>query len=69
MAQMLPTRTFPMSSRLPPWAVWSIVVPLVLLSPVIAFLMAMAVEIGTVAVLDVGGPLLVVLGAGLGTLL
>jgi hypothetical protein len=30
---------------LPTWAVWSIVVPLVLLSPVIAFQIALAAEI------------------------
>jgi hypothetical protein len=32
-------------SSLPPWAIWQIVVPLVLLSPVIAFLLALTAEI------------------------
>jgi hypothetical protein len=41
---------------LPTWAVWSIVVPLVLLSPVIAFLLALAAEIAVWAVVDAGAP-------------
>ncbi len=32
-------------NSLPTWAVWSIVVPLVLLSPIIAFFLALAAEI------------------------
>jgi hypothetical protein len=32
-------------SSIPTWAVWAIVVPLVLLSPVLAFLLAIAAEI------------------------
>jgi hypothetical protein len=34
---------------LPTWAVWSIVVPLVLLSPVIALLLALAAEVMVLA--------------------
>jgi hypothetical protein len=43
-------------SSLPTWAVWSIVVPLVLLSPVIAFLLALAAEMLVWAVVDAGAP-------------
>jgi hypothetical protein len=43
MAQVLPMRVFPMSN-LPTWAVWSIVVPLLLLSPVIMSLLAVTIE-------------------------
>ena len=55
-------------SRLPTWAVWSIFVPLVLLSPVIAFLMAMVVEMLIWTVVDEGAPAAVVLGAAAGGL-
>ena len=55
-------------SNLPTWAVWSIVVPLVLLSPVIAFLLAMAAEILVFALVDAGAPGLVLLGGGVGSL-
>jgi hypothetical protein len=51
-------------SSLPTWAVWSIVVPLVLLSPVIAFLLAIMAEILVFALVDAGAPALVLLGAG-----
>lgn len=49
---------------LPTWAVWSIVVPLVLLSPVIAFLLAITAEILVFALVDAGAPALVILSAG-----
>jgi hypothetical protein len=51
-------------SRLPPWAVWSIVVPLVLLSPVIMFLLAVTIESLIWALVDAGAPALVLIGAG-----
>ena len=41
-------------SNLLSWALWSIVVPLALLSPVIAFLLALAVEALICAMLDAG---------------
>jgi hypothetical protein len=56
-------------SSLPTWAVWSIVVPLVLLSPVIAFLLALAAEILVFAIVDAGAPAVMLVGAGLGGLL
>lgn len=62
----VPRRGSSPMSRLPTWAAWSIGLPLVLLSPVIALLLAIAVEIAIVAVFDDGAPLLVVLGAGAG---
>jgi hypothetical protein len=52
---------------LPTWAVWGVVVPCVVLSPVIAFLLAMAAEIAICAVVDAGAPALLALiitGAG-----
>ena len=54
---------------LPTWAVWSIVVPLVLMSPVIVLLLAMAVEIPVFALVDGGARALVLVGAGAGGLL
>ena len=56
-------------SSLPTWAVWSIVVPCALLSPVIAFFLAIAVEIVVGSLVDAGAPALLVVGAGAGTLL
>jgi hypothetical protein len=55
-------------SSLPTWAAWSIAVPLVLLTPVIAFLLALAAEILVVALVDARAPALVLLGAGVGGL-
>jgi ABC-type transport system involved in cytochrome c biogenesis permease component len=49
---------------LPTWAIWTIVVPLVLLSPVIAFLLGMATEIVICGLWDAGTPGLVLFGAG-----
>ena len=45
----------PMSS-LPTWAVWGVVVPLVLLSPVIALMLAIAGEGLICAMFDAGAP-------------
>jgi hypothetical protein len=42
-------------SSLPTWAIWLVAVPLVLLSPVIALSLALAVEIAVYAFID-GGP-------------
>jgi hypothetical protein len=53
---------------LPTWAVWSIVMALVLLSPVIAFLLALAVEILICALVDEGAPVALVFGAAGGGL-
>ncbi len=55
-------------SSIPTWAVWVIVVPLVLLSPVVAFLLAIAAEILIWTVVDIGAPAIVVLGIGAGGL-
>lgn len=55
--------------NLPTWAVWAIVVPLVLLSPVIAFFLAMAAEIVIGALVDAGAPALFLLAGGAGGLL
>lgn len=52
-------------SSFPTWAIWSIVVPLVLLSPVIAFLLAMSAEILVFALVDAGAMARVLLGVGL----
>ncbi len=52
-------------SSIPTWAVWTIVVPLVLFSPVIAFLLAIAVEILICSLVDIGAPAFVLLGAGI----
>jgi hypothetical protein len=49
-------------SSLPTWAVWLIVVPLVLRSPVIAFLLAIAVEMLAWGMVDTGVPRLVLVG-------
>lgn len=51
--------------RLPTWAVWSIVLPLVLLSPIIAFFLAIAAEIVIGGLIDAGAPGLVLAAAGL----
>jgi hypothetical protein len=51
-------------NSLPTWAVWSIVLPLVLLSPVLALLLALSVEAMVVAMYDAPVPVGVVLGAG-----
>ena len=48
----------------PALAVWSIVVPLVLLSPVIMLLLAVTIESLIWALVDAGAPALVLLGAG-----
>jgi len=55
-------------SSVPAWAVWSIIVPCVLLSPVIAFSLAIAAEIMIGALVDAGPPALALLGAGVGGL-
>lgn len=56
-------------SSLPTWAVWSIVVPLVLLSPLIAFILAVAIESLIWALVDAGAPALVLVGAGVSGLI
>jgi ABC-type transport system involved in cytochrome c biogenesis permease component len=56
-------------SSIPTWAGWSIVVPLILLSPIIALLLTLATEIVIVCLVDVGAPAFVLLGAGVGGLL
>jgi hypothetical protein len=50
-------------SGLPIWAAWSIVVPLILLSPIIAFLLALAAEIVVCAFVDAGVPIWAMLSA------
>ena len=52
---------------LPTRAVWGVVVPCVLLSPVIAFLLAIAIEIVVSSLVDAGAPAflaLIIAGAG-----
>jgi hypothetical protein len=52
---------------LPAWAMWGVVVPCVLLSPVIAILLAIAIEILIGCLMDAGAPALLALiiaGAG-----
>ncbi|MBV8772730.1 MAG: hypothetical protein JO166_10455 [Deltaproteobacteria bacterium] len=56
-------------SSLPAWAAWSIVVPLVLLSPVVGLLLAFAAEILIVSMMDIGAPAVALVGAGAGGLL
>jgi hypothetical protein len=56
-------------STLPTWAIWSIVVPLVLFSPVIAFFLALAAGLVFASVWDAGAPALVPLGTGIGGLM
>jgi hypothetical protein len=51
------------------WAGWSIFVLCALLSPVIAFLLLIAVEIVLGSVIDAGTPALVLVGAGTSGLL
>jgi hypothetical protein len=58
-----------MRNALPPWAVYSIVVPLVLLSPVIAFLLAIVAETVIGCLIDAGTRAWIVLGAGIGGLI
>jgi hypothetical protein len=53
----------------PTWVVWSIVVPLMLLSPVIALLLALAAEILIVCLADAGASAFVLVEAGLDGLL
>ncbi len=56
-------------NSLPTWAVWGVVVPLVLLSPVIMFLLAVTIESLIWALVDAGASALVVIGAGAAGLL
>jgi hypothetical protein len=56
-------------NSLPTGAVWGVVVPLLLLSPVIMFLLAVTIESLIWASVDAGAPALVLLGAGAGGLL
>lgn len=56
-------------NSLPTWAVWGVVVPLVLLSPVIMFLLAVTIESLIWALVDAGAPTLTLLGVGVGGLL
>jgi nitrate reductase gamma subunit len=56
-------------SNLPTWAVWSVVVPLLLLSPVIMLLLAVTIESLIWAAVDAGAPALVLLAAGVSGLL
>ena len=58
--------TFLMSS-VPTWAIWLIIVPCVLLSPALAFLLAIAIEILIGCLMDAGAPALlalIIVGAG-----
>ncbi len=53
--------------NLPTWAVWGVVVPCVVLSPVIAFLLANAIEIIIGCLVDAGAPALfalIIVGVG-----
>jgi membrane protein YdbS with pleckstrin-like domain len=43
-------------SSLPTWAVWGVIVPLVLLSPVIALLLALATDAVVCEIVDAGAP-------------
>jgi hypothetical protein len=54
---------------LPTWALWSIVIPCVLVSPVIAFLLAIATSIVIGALVDAGASALVLVGVGAGAVL
>ena len=54
---------------LPTGAVWGVVVPLLLLSPVIMFLLAVTIESLIWASVDAGPPALVLIGAGAAGLL
>jgi len=56
-------------SCVPTWAFWSIIVPCILLSPVLAFLLAIAVEILVGCLVDAGAPALLLVGAGASGLL
>jgi hypothetical protein len=56
-------------SSVPTWAFWSIIVPCILLSPALAFLLAIAVEILVGCLMDAGAPALLLVGAGAGGLL
>jgi hypothetical protein len=51
-------------SSVPTWAFWSIIGPCILLSPVLAFLLAIAVEILIGCLVDAGPPALLLVGAG-----
>ncbi len=53
---------------LPTWAVWGVVVPCVVLSPVIALLLAIAIEILIGCLVDAGAPAFVAVAAGGGGL-
>jgi hypothetical protein len=54
---------------LPAWAIWSIVVPFVLFSPVIAFFLAMLAEAVICGLIDAGAPAPALLGAAIGGLI
>jgi hypothetical protein len=54
---------------LPTWAVWSIVAPLMLLSPVIALMLAIVGEALICAIIDLGPPTGAVLAALAGMLI
>ena len=56
-------------NSLPTWAVWGVVVPLVLLSPVIMFLLAVTIESLIWALVDVGAPAGAALAAVAGLLI
>jgi len=56
-------------SSLPIWAFWSIIVAGVLLSPALAFLLAVAIEVLIGCLVDAGMPALLMVGAGVGGLL
>ena len=56
-------------SNLPSWAVWSIAVPCILLSPVIAFFLALAVAILVSCLAEAGASALLLAGAGVATLM
>ena len=49
---------------LPTWAVWGVVVPCVLLSPAIALLLPIAIEILIGCLVDTRAPAFVVIAAG-----
>jgi hypothetical protein len=49
--------------NVPTWAGWSLIAAGVLLSPVLAFLLAIAVEILVVSVVEAGAPAFALVGA------
>jgi hypothetical protein len=54
-----------MRDSLPTWAIWAIAVPLVLVSPVITFFLALAAGLVVEGVIEAGPPAMVLFGAGI----